>query len=281
MYKETQMKLTGKSVLALALVVLVAQSLACFAQTAATTPAPAASGAQKGVGTITSVAANQVKLKNDAGTEIVLTVPEGAHLVRLLPGQTTTAPIQLQDVQVGDRVLFRGKTADDGSSIVASSVVVMKQSDVAQKQQQDRDEWQRHGIGGLVRSIDAASGAITVSASPRETVTVHTSKDTSFLRYAPDSVKFSDAKPGTFDQIKVGDQLRARGTRSEDGKEFSAQQIISGSFRNIAGTINSVDTAGGTVTVMDLLTKKPVVVKITEASQLRSLPAPVAQRIAT
>src|SRR6202030_1800932 len=52
------------------------------------------------------------------------------------------------------------------------------------------------------------------------------------------------------------------------------------SFRNISGTISSLDSAQSTITVHDLATKKNVAVKITSESQLRKLPAPIAQRIA-
>lgn len=51
-------------------------------------------------------------------------------------------------------------------------------------------------------------------------------------------------------------------------------------FRNIAGTVSAVNAADSTITVMDLLTKKTVTVKITSDSQLRKLPQPMAQRIA-
>src|SRR5208337_4715940 len=105
-------------------------------------------------------------------------------------------------------------------------------------------------------------------------------KDTDLRRYAPDSVKFDEAKPTTLDQIKPGDQLRARGTRNEDGSEFTAEGIVSGAFRNIAGTISSIDASQNTISVMDLKTKKPVLVKFTADSQLRKLPPMMAQRIA-
>jgi hypothetical protein len=59
-----------------------------------------------------------------------------------------------------------------------------------------------------------------------------------------------------------------------------AQEIVSGSFRNISGTISSLDKTQGTITVHDLATKKTVTVKITSESQLRQLPAQMAQRIA-
>jgi hypothetical protein len=99
-------------------------------------------------------------------------------------------------------------------------------------------------------------------------------------RYAPGSVKFDEAKPAPLAEIRPGDQLRARGEKNADGSELTAQEIVSGSFRNISGTISSLDNAQSTITVHDLATKKNVTVKITSESQLRKLPAPVAQRIA-
>jgi hypothetical protein len=74
--------------------------------------------------------------------------------------------------------------------------------------------------------------------------------------------------------------LRARGSRIADGNTLAADEVVSGSFRNIAGTVTSIDAANGTITVNDLATKKPVVVKVTATSQLKKLPQPMAQRIA-
>jgi hypothetical protein len=128
--------------------------------------------------------------------------------------------------------------------------------------------------------MDAASGNITVAVTPTLSVVVKTSKDTSFLRYAPNSVKFSDAQKSTMDQIKTGDQLRARGDRSADGKELTAEEIIFGTFRNIAGTISSVDAANNTITVKDVMAKKTVVIKFNSDSQLRKLAPQMAQRLA-
>lgn len=109
---------------------------------------------------------------------------------------------------------------------------------------------------------------------------IHLSKDTILRRYAQDSVKFDDAKPAPLEQITPGDQLRARGTRSSDGNELTADEIVSGTFRNIAGTISAIDSSAGSITVQDLVSKKLITVKITAESQLRKLPPPMAQRIA-
>jgi hypothetical protein len=93
-------------------------------------------------------------------------------------------------------------------------------------------------------------------------------------------VKFEDAQKSTLGEIKPGDQLRARGTRTADGKELAANEVISGTFRNIAGTISAIDAGASTVTVKDVLGKKTVKVRITPDSQMRNLPEPLARRIA-
>jgi hypothetical protein len=241
-----------------------------------------ATTAPKPVGVVKSIDGKTVVLKTDAGPEMTISVADGARLVRLAPGQTdlkSATPITLPDLQVGDRILARGQ-AGDGGTVAATLIVVMKQADVAQKQQHDRDDWQKRGTGGIVSAIDPATGTFKVSVTPVLSVGVKTTKDTGYLRYAPSSVKFSDAQKGTIDQIKVGDQLRARGTRSADGKELTAEEIISGTFRNIAGTITSIDAANNAITVKDLLAKKSVVIKFNSDSQLRKLAPAMAQRLA-
>jgi hypothetical protein len=238
------------------------------------------------VGTIKAISGNTITLTTDAGTDVTVLVQDVTKLLRIAPGQTDlkdAAPIQLQDVQVGDRILVRGKLADDGKSVLAASVIAMKKEDISQKQGRDREEWQKHGAGGLVSSVDSATNTITVSLpaiGEKKNLTVHLSKDTILRRYAPDSVKFDDAKPAPLDQIKPGDQLRARGSRNTDGTELTAVEVVSGTFRNISGTISAIDSSAGTVTLQDLTTKKPVTVKITSESQLRKLPPQMAQRIA-
>jgi hypothetical protein len=238
------------------------------------------------VGVVKTVSGNTVTLTTDAGAEITLTIQPTARLVRMAPGQTdlkTATAIQLSEVQVGDRMLAGGTASDDGKSVAATSAVIMKKSDVAGKQQHDREEWQKHGTGGVVKAVDVGSGTITLSTGTLgapNTLAVKVSKDTIIRRYAPDSVKFDDAKPGTLEQIKPGDQLRARGIRSEDGKEMAAAEIVSGTFRSIAAAVVSADAANNTITVTDLGNKRLVTLKIAPDSQMHQLPAMFAQRIA-
>jgi co-chaperonin GroES (HSP10) len=241
-----------------------------------------AGAAVKNVGVVKSIKEKSLVLKTDSGPEVTISVPDSTRIIRLAAGQTDlkSAPaMPFSEIQVGDRMLFRGRSGANGD-IEATTIVVMKQADVAQKQQHDREDWQKRGTGGIVSAIDAAAGTFTVSVTPTLRVLVKTTKDTNFLRYSPNSVKFADAQKGTIDQIKTGDQLRARGSRSADGKEITAEEVISGTFRNIAGTITSIDAANNSITVKDILAKKSVVIKFNPDSQMRKLSPQMAQRLA-
>jgi hypothetical protein len=238
------------------------------------------------IGAIKSINGTTITLTPDSGSDVSVLVPSATRIVRIAPGEKdlkNATPIQLQDLQIGDRILVGGKASDDNLSLVASTVVVMKRSDVEARHQQDLQDWQKRGVGGLVAAVGAATGTVTISVTGfggSKTVAVHTTKDTIIRRYAPDSVKFDNAKPSTLEEIHSGDQLRARGDRSADGSELTAQEVVSGSFRNIAGTVSAVDPGASSVTVQDLLSNKTVVVKVTAESQLRQLPTEMAQRIA-
>jgi hypothetical protein len=253
----------------------------CFVS-AAQTAAPTA----KVLGEIKSLNGGSLVLATDEGKNTDITLADGARVVRIPPGATdlkNATPITTQDLQVGDRVLVRGVATSDGKSMAASTIIVMKQSDVAAKQQQERDDWQKRGIGGLVSAVDPAAGTVTISVTSlagSKKVEIKTTNKTIIRRYAQSSVKFDDAKPSTLAQIHAGDQLRARGTKSEDGSEFTAEEIVAGTFRNIAGTVTAVNSATNSLTVMDLLTKKSVVINVSPDSQLRKLPAQMAQGIA-
>jgi hypothetical protein len=72
-----------------------------------------------------------------------------------------------------------------------------------------------------------------------KTITVHTTTATMLKRYAPASVRFDAAQPAPIDAIHAGDQLRARGAKNAEGTEIAAEEVVSGSFRNISGTIAS------------------------------------------
>jgi transcription antitermination factor NusG len=230
-------------------------------------------------------------LHTDAGSDLTVQLPEGVGVVRVPPGAKdlkAATKITVGDIGIGDRVLVRGRLSDDQKSIVATTVMVMTQTDLTKAHEAERLEWQRRGIGGLVKVVNPQTKEITISVAntpptpgnPTHPVIVSLAPNAALLRYAPDSVKFSDAKPSTLEEIKVGDQVRALGSKSEDGNRFAAEKLVSGTFRNLGATVISVDAPSGVVTVKDLATGKPVVVRTNADSMLHRLPPFLAQMIA-
>jgi hypothetical protein len=258
-----------------------------MAQNTTTSDAQPAPGAtQTYIGTIKSLDDRGFTLTSDAGQDSHVNLADPVRILRIAPGEKdvkNATPVQRQDLQVGDRAMVRARPSRDAHSYVAASVVVIKQSDIAAKQEQDREDWRRRGVGGLVTATDPATGTITISLASftgTKNLAIKTSKNTVLRRYAPNSVKFDDAKFASFDWIKVGDQLRARGDKNADGTELTAEEVVSGTFRNLAGPITAVDTAANTLTLKDAISKQSVTVKVTPDSQLRKLPPEFAQRIA-
>ena len=98
---------------------------------------------------------------------------DNARLLRIEPGQKTLAgasPFSLVDLQAGDRVMARGATKADGGSLSATMLVAIKGADIAQKQEQEREEWQKNGTGGLVKAVDSAASTVTISLGAGGTV---------------------------------------------------------------------------------------------------------------
>jgi hypothetical protein len=266
---------------------LVSMALAALSMALLSAAPPATAQAPaRMVGTITAINGTTLTVKTDADGEHQVEVPATAPIKRVAPGQkdlSTAESIPFAGLATGDRVLVKLDAAAAGATPQALQIVAIKQTDVALKQQKEREDWQRRGVGGLVKSVDAQSGAIVLSSgfgATAKTVTVHTTKATILKRYAPASVRFDAAQPAPIDAIHAGDQLRARGTKNADGTEIDAEEVVSGTFRNISGTISSLDATASTFVVKDLTTKKQVTIHITADAQMRQLPETMARMLA-
>lgn len=238
------------------------------------------------IGTVKQIDDQSLTIASDSNTEVRADLTSSTRFLRVAAGDKDlkkATSITIHDFQPGDRVLVRGRSGADTHTINALAVIVMKRADVNEKRQREKEDWQRRGIAGLVSGVDVAQGTITLSSGglgQSRDIVVHATKDTVLRRYAPDSTKFDDAKPAPLEEIKPGDQIVARGESSSDGSSMTAEEVVSGTFRNIAGTITAIDAANQTITVQDLIRKGAIQIKISPDSQIKKIPAEIAQRIA-
>jgi co-chaperonin GroES (HSP10) len=241
--------------------------------------APAAAAPHQ-AGTVKATNGTSLTLTTAAGQDVTVLVPEAAKVLVVAPGskdlKSATAG-SLADVTPGDRVLVTG-TAGDTTTLTATRVILMKSQAIAATHAAEDAAWAQGG-GGIVKSVDAAAGKIAV-ASGLKTLTVTVTPATIVRRYSGDSVRFADAKVSTIGEIRPGDQLRVRGTKSADGASITADELVTGTFRNYSGLIASVDASAGTITLKDLATKKTVTVAVNDNSDVRRLPPMVAARVA-
>jgi hypothetical protein len=223
--------------------------------------------------------AKQLIVKTDAGSLVTVVLGEKTVYMRLAPGEktlTNATKIAFSDVGEGDRVWARGKVADDNKSVPATALIVMNKVDIAKKQEAERADWKRRGVLGIITALKPETKEITISsrtmAGPQSLI-IPVSDKVELRRYAPDSIKFADARAATFDELKVGDQLRALGERNTDGTAFTAEKVVTGSFKTVAGVVTAIDPATGEVKINDLQTKQPLTIVVKQDAVLRKFPA--------
>lgn len=237
--------------------------------------------AKHAIGEVKTVdaAAKQISIKTDAGSMVSVSLTDKTIYKRLAPGEqslTNATDITLADIAEGDRVMARGTVSADHKSVPAVMVIVMTKGDLAKKQEAERLEWRRRGILGVIKTLKPESKEITISnrtMAGMQDVVIPVDDKTEMKRYAPDSIKFGDAKPSTFAELKVGDQLRALGDKSQDGLRFTPVKVVTGAFRTVAGTVKEINPATGEIKISDLEKKQPLTIVVKQDSVLRKFPA--------
>ncbi|HKR10591.1 MAG TPA: hypothetical protein VJT15_00940 [Pyrinomonadaceae bacterium] len=226
-------------------------------------------------------AAKQLSIKTDAGSDVSVVVNDKTTYKKLAPGATSltsAADTTFAEITQGDRIMARGTVSEDRKTVPASMVIVMTKGDLAKKQEAERLEWRRRGIMGVITALKPDTKEITINnrtMAGMQSVVIPVSDKTEMSRYAPDSIKFGDAKPSTFGELKVGDQLRALGDRSEDPLRFNPQKVVTGSFRTVGGVVTAVDPATGEVKINELEKKTPLTIVVKQDAVLRRFPADI------
>lgn len=223
--------------------------------------------------------AKQLFVKTDAGSVVIVAVADGARIMRNPPGEQRVdkaTPMTLAEMTAGDRVFARGTVSDDRKTVAGRILIVNTKADITAKNEKERGEWQARGVVGTVSAVNAEAKEITISTrtpdGPKPVVIEAGGAAVKLRRYAPDSIKFADAKPSTFEEVKPGDQLRAKGERTADGARLTAEEVVTGSFRTTLGTVKTVDAAKNEITI-EQPDKKTLTVVVRADSVLKQVPA--------
>ena len=236
-------------------------------------------------GEVISISANEIGLKTDSG-HVTVEIGQRTEIKRVPPDNPRLAaatPAELSDLGIGDRVAATGVPSNDRLRLPARTIYLITKSDIEQKQAAERQRWATRGMSGRVASVNRETGQISVEVRGvvgSSTVVITPKENAVFRTYAQDSVDYSETVLSSIANIEEGDMIRALGDRGPDGLSFLAEEIVTGAFRTIAGTVKSVDVERKEITISDLQTETDVVVSIGPGSSLRRFPEEMAMRMA-
>lgn len=235
-------------------------------------------------GDVESIAADKVVIKTNGGSlEIVLNdKSEFKRISAEKPSLSSAAAVTISEISIGDKATISCLATSDGKSLWGRTVYFMTKADIAAKNAREAEAWRIRGITGKVQSVNTQTNQIVIETRTlmgSSNVTLTPKGNAKFLRYAPDSVRFDEAVASSLVDTKVGDMLRALGDRSSDGTSFAAEQVITGAFQTIAGTVKSIDVDKNEVLITDLQTKKDVVVVVGDQSILKRFPVEQAEQL--
>ena len=237
------------------------------------------------VGEVVAIDTGKILLQTkDGAVEVKLS--EKTEYKRVPPENPTlkaAVASNFADIGAGDKVAVTGIFSADKKTMPARAVYLMTKADISQKIAKDGERWKTRGLSGKVTAVNQQTKQITVDVRglSGNTAFVVTPKETAeFVRYAPNSVKYSEAQKSSFADVKIGDSFRAVGDKGADGTTFTAEEILTGAFQTVAGTVKSIDAAKGEITISDIQTKKDVVIAVNPASIVKKFPEEMAQRMA-
>jgi len=214
----------------------------------------------------------EIEIKPDKGESLLARMTADSLVQKVAPGEKDlkhAEAIRASDIAPGDRVLV---VLVDGSKDIRR-IVVMSAKDITWHDEADRQDWIKRGVSGVVAAKigdEITLRARSMTGTGQTTVVI--TPATKFRRYAPDSVKFADARVSSVSDVTLGDQLRARGTKSPDGSKVTADEVVFGTFVTKAGTITAVNAETQEITIQDMTSHQPLTIKVTAASNLKTMP---------
>jgi len=271
------MKMRTRSVLFTALLAICGFVLDASAQTAA----PKASLVP---GDLVAIAESKLVIKTKDG-DLDVALPNTTEFKKLPPDNlkfSAAVEAAKTDLSVGDKIVASGFYSDDKKTLSARTVYLVSKSELAQKQAKENERWATRGISGRVASVNPSANQVTIEVRGlmnTTSIVVTPKSEAIFRRYKQDSVKYNEAVESSILDIKQGDMLRAVGDRGAEGTTFTAEEVLTGAFQTVAGTVKSVDAEKGEVIVTPAGTTTDVTIAITPNSAVKRFPEEMAMRM--
>jgi hypothetical protein len=237
------------------------------------------------IGEVTAVSSDSISVKTKDG-ESKASITGTTEYKKVPPDNPKLAAavnVEFSAIEAGDKVVVSCLPAAQAGGLTARTVYLMSKSEIAQKRARENERWVTRGISGKVAEVNMAENTVSIDVSGlmgTTRVKIKPNPTAIYKRYAPNSIAYSEARESSISEIKPGDSLRAVGERSADGTEFTAEEILTGSFQTIAGIIKSIDPSKNEIVLEDQKNKKEYIVELRNFSQIKKFPEEMMQRFA-
>jgi hypothetical protein len=146
-------------------------------------------------------------------------------------------PTQPAELNNGDRLCVRNSEPP--------VVTVTPRRKIEAQQKKEIADWQTDSLYGIVSAVDQTTRRVTLAVSAGDKTSnysVDVNPNAACWIIPRDSIRLSDAVAGSLARVAAGDALYIRGTKSDGGREFVANLLVTGGFRSYAATIESMET---------------------------------------
>jgi len=147
----------------------------------------------------------------------------------------------------------------------ARRVLVMPATEIARRDEKDRQDWQTRGVSGSVEATNGneiALGGVDRSCKRLDGL------PPLLLRHC----EVQRRETSTLAAIEKGDQVRSRGVKSEDGSRVVAEEVVSGKFVSKLGQIIAANPQTREITIQDAISKSAVTIRVVADSKLKLTP---------
>ena len=206
----------------------------------------------------------EIGLQPDEGAATYFKVSPDTEVVQVEPGERDLAQakkVRVTDLSLADRVLVTFVTGMPE----ARRIVLISATDISKRNEAERLDWQKRGVNGTVTAIHGEeitvrTGAIQGTAGDHRG---HHAEDhgpplcSGFGEVRGCAVEHDCADCGGGSGSDPGRQVHRR--RQVDGED-----IVYGTFRSAIGMITAIDSEARKITIADLVTKKPMTIRVTD-----------------
>ena len=220
-----------------AVLCLLATPLFALAWQSSTPPIPPCRAAGQVAGW--DIEEQTLSLKNDSGDY------SDFHYDRSTTFETADATFQpeemglLERLNIDDRVCVEAFRADNQQ--IASRVRVTYRAEIDARDKRELVRWQSEALFGAVKALDPANHRITVRVSASTDVSVDAAGSVAFWILPTAANDPSETVSGGWESLALGDAIYVRGERVTGTPTMRARLIVSGGFRSVAGSVESME----------------------------------------